>query len=64
MSIDEEKVEAAFERFEEDVLDKGEEVDPDDAKDWNDLAFGYALGAGLNLEEAEAFTQMYRDSFD
>lgn len=42
-----------FESWKEDVLDKHEEVDPDNELYWSHLALGYFIGLGLSIEDAQ-----------
>jgi len=41
-----------FERWEQDVYKKWEEVDPHSTEDWHSLAYGYFIGLGLSPEDA------------
>lgn len=39
--------------FKAEVYDRSEEIDPQDFLDWNDLAYGFALGKGCTQEVGE-----------
>lgn len=41
-------------RWRHEVFECAQEVDPDDARDWSDMAFGYFLARGYDPEGAEA----------
>ena len=42
-----------FESWKEDVLDKQEQVDPENELYWSHLALGYFLGLGMSIEDAQ-----------
>ena len=44
---------AVLEAFKRDIFDQSDEIDPENERDWSDLAFGYALGKGCTQETAE-----------
>lgn len=46
--------------FKTEISDHSHKVDPEDLCDWNDLAFGFALGKGLSIEKALAVTSYIR----
>jgi hypothetical protein len=42
--------EALIKRWKAEVVARAEEVDPDDERDWYDMAVGFFLGAGLPID--------------
>ena len=42
-----------YEQWKYNVRDKWEEIDPHSEEDWHSLAFGYFLGLGLSVEDAQ-----------
>lgn len=49
--------ESLIERWKREVYDKATEVDIGNIHDWDSLAYGFAMGAGLSPVAAEEFVQ-------
>lgn len=46
------KLKEEIKNFNEEIFKNGHIIDPNDEKDWNDMAYGYLRAKGISHEEA------------
>lgn len=51
-------------QFKTEVDDLGKEIDPSNEQDWFSLTLGWAIGKGLNIEDAHDFAIFIRYETD
>lgn len=43
--------------YKKEIVSNAEVIDPDNEMDWEDMAFGWAIGKGLSINEAREFAE-------